>query len=114
MLIHGGSPWTEPIKYGVDNCTVKINYSMSMFRVDSDVSFPTDMMREPNSQETRKRQQPEGKIPKLIDNKRRFLESNLSAAQWDRLLLEESKKEIQFRRDHIEAMKTSNHAFRRH
>lgn len=47
----------------------------------------------------------------MVDNKRRFLERNLSAAQRDRLLVEESKQEMQCRRDLVEAMKTSNYAF---
>ena len=110
--IYGGLPCTEPIACGVDSSAVAMNDSVATTTTaESDVSFITEMMGETGPQETRKRQKPEDGIPKLVDNKRRFLERNLSAAQRDKLLVEESKQEMQCRRDLVEAMKTSNDAF---
>ena len=50
-------------------------------------------------------------VPELIDNKRKHLERNLSAAQRDQLLMKEAKEDTQFRRDLAEAMRQSTASF---
>ena len=50
-------------------------------------------------------------VPKLIDNKWQHLARNLSAAQRDKMLLEEAKEDAQFRRELATAMKESNATF---
>ena len=50
-------------------------------------------------------------VPKLIDNKRRHLERQLSAAQRDKMLLEDSQEDAMFRRDIASAMRESNETF---
>ena len=50
-------------------------------------------------------------VPKLVDNKRKHLERNLSVAQRDRMLFNEAKEDAQFRKDLVEAMRESNIAF---
>ena len=51
------------------------------------------------------------KVPKLIDQKRKHLQKNLSAAQRDKLLFEEAKKEASFRRELGDSLKQSNDNF---
>ena len=53
----------------------------------------------------------ENPTPKLIDNKRRHMERQLSAAQRDQLLLNEAKEDAQFKRDIAEAIRQSNQTF---
>ena len=43
-------------------------------------------------------------VPKLIDNKRKHLERQLSASQRDQLLINESKEDSQFKKDIAEAI----------
>ena len=50
-------------------------------------------------------------VPKLIDNKRRHLERQLSAAQRDKMLLEDSQEDAMFRRDIASAIRESNEMF---
>ena len=47
----------------------------------------------------------------MIDNKRKHLEKNLSAAQRDQLLLTEAKEDSKFRKDLEEAMRQSTTSF---
>ena len=50
-------------------------------------------------------------VPKLIDNKRKHLERQLSASQRDQLLINESKEDSQFKKDIAEAIRQSNETF---
>jgi len=50
-------------------------------------------------------------VPKLIDNKRKHLERQLSASQRDLLLINESKEDFQFKKDIAEAIRQSNETF---
>ena len=50
------------------------------------------------------------KVPKLIDQKRKHLEKNLSAVQHDKLLFEEAK-EASFRRELSDSLKQSSNAY---
>ena len=53
----------------------------------------------------------ENPIPKLVDNKRRHVERQLSSSQRDKLLFDESKEDGQFKRDIAEAVRESNQTF---
>lgn len=53
----------------------------------------------------------ESQVPKLIDNKRKHLEKNLSASQRDQLLLNEAKEDSKFHKDLAEAMRQSTTSF---
>ena len=66
--------------------------------------------REAGLPDSRKRKV-ESTVPKLIDNKRKNMERQLSAAQRDQLLLQESREDSQFKRDIAEAMRQSNQTF---
>ena len=50
-------------------------------------------------------------IPRLIDNKRKHMERQLSAAQRDQLLLKESKEDSQFKKDMADAIIQSDQTF---
>ena len=50
-------------------------------------------------------------MPRLIDNKRKHLECQLSAAERDKLLINKSKEEAMFRKEMTEAIKESNLTF---
>ena len=50
-------------------------------------------------------------VPMLIDNKRKHMERQLSAAQRDKLLMQESKEEKEFRKDLSSSLKESNNIF---
>ena len=50
-------------------------------------------------------------VPILIDNKRKHMERQLSAAQRDKLLMQESKEEKEFRKDLSNSLKESNNIF---
>ena len=50
-------------------------------------------------------------VPQLIDNKRKHLERNLSAAQRDQLLIQEAKEDSKFKRDLTNVMRESSDKF---
>ena len=50
-------------------------------------------------------------IPHLIDNKRKHLEKTLSAAQQDKLLLNEAREDSTFRKNLVEATRQSTESF---
>ena len=50
-------------------------------------------------------------VTKLVDNRRKHLEKNLSAAQRDKLFLDEAKADALFRKDIARAMEESNKTF---
>ena len=50
-------------------------------------------------------------IAKFVDDKRKHLQRNLSAAQRDKILLDEAKEDAQFRKDMAEAIRESTESF---
>ena len=50
-------------------------------------------------------------VPKLIDNKRKHLEKNLSASQRDKLLFAEAKEDAKFKIDLAESLRLSSESF---
>ena len=50
-------------------------------------------------------------VPRLIDNKRKHLERNLSAAQRDQLFMQEMKNDAEFRKDLLQTVRESNDCF---
>ena len=46
-------------------------------------------------------------VPRLIDNKRKHLERNLSAAQRDQLFMKEMKNDAEFRKDLLQIVRES-------
>ena len=50
-------------------------------------------------------------VPRLIDNKRKHLERNLSAAQRDQLFMKEMKNDAEFRKGLLQIVRESNDCF---
>jgi hypothetical protein len=50
-------------------------------------------------------------VGKFVDDKRKHLQRNLSAAQRDKMLLDEAKEDAQFRKDMTEALRESTESF---
>jgi hypothetical protein len=55
----------------------------------------------------------ENQVVKLIDNKRKHLEKNLSASQRDQLLVNQAKEDSKFRKELADAMQQSKVSFSR-
>ena len=139
-LIWGGSPSTNPLAFGISsdqkNEGSEANVSKGsadnfgeeeetevdtlsstsssdkatddyLASADSPVGAPV----EPEAVIGRKRKYAQNPAPRLIDNKRKHMERQLSAAQRDQLLLNESKEDAQFKRDMAEAIRQSNETF---
>ncbi|XP_046843506.1 uncharacterized protein LOC124437579 [Xenia sp. Carnegie-2017] len=122
VKIWGGSPATEPLKCGT--FTEEVNATNA--KEQDDVIFPTSLspsesLNDENNDVslddcldldsgTRKRKAM-AMVPRLIDNKRKHLERQLSAAQRDQLLLKEAKEDAQFRKDMTDAIKQSDVTF---
>ncbi len=100
--IWGGSPATEPLPYGVetdsfetfqDNDSEEVDSSVVEGEQEQDLDDVDGPVNE-DSSVTRKRPSA-NQVPVLIDTKRKHLERNLSAAQRDKLLINEAKEEKQ-------------------
>ena len=59
----------------------------------------------------RKKRKGANGVPKLIGNKKKNMERELSASQRDQLLLNESKEDVQFKKDLATVMQKSNEIF---
>ena len=121
VQIWGGSPATEPLTFGtstdqVNNApTININTEGNPTSVDSapaESSITNVEVRCSSDGEndndgvllTLKQKGAENPVPKLIDNKRKHMERELSAMQHDQILINESKEEAQFKKDIAEAI----------
>ena len=69
------------------------------------------MDQDAETRRTTRRKAPGNVGPHLIDNKRKHLEKNLSAAQRDKMLLQEAKEDAQFRKELAQAMHESSVSF---
>ena len=86
--------------------TSKEKVYFNMKSVDVDLQFHL------HEESNRKRKHESiSKVPKLINQKRKHLEKNLSAAQRDKLLFEEAKEEVSFRRELSDSLKQLNDNF---
>ena len=64
-----------------------------------------------NNGNSRKRHVAQSSVPVLIDNKRKHMEQQLSAAQRDKFMMEEVREEREFRREFSQCMQESNSLF---
>ena len=118
VLIWGGSPATEPLAFGTSteevNTTINSvgSEALSESGEDCDItSLSEESPYKSSRSSTGKRKSMENPVPRLIDDKRRHMQCQLSAAQRDQLLINESKEETQFKRDIAEAIRQSNETF---
>lgn len=120
--IWGGSPSTEPLSCGVgtdDFTDSNENESTLDTQLESDDADVEELARScsshsegesPSGSHGKKRCKGKKKassnpVPKLIDNKRKHLERQLSASQRDQLLINESKEDSQFKKDIARAIR---------
>ena len=121
VRIWGGYPSTEPLSFGVDTASLLETPALEetpMEKADSDsqsidVHTNLETGNSPDTPSRNMKPKAPNQVPKLIDNKRKHLEKTLSAAQRDKLLLDEAKEDLKFRKDLSEAMTSSTESFSR-
>ena len=126
VLIWGGSANTEPLPYGVtaddfleeNSDEDDINYD----EIDKEIQQAEKNDRDDDSVQNCENgdgamagssivipsKRKGNCVPQLIDNKRKHLERNLSAAQRDQLLIQEAKEDCKFKRDLTNVMRESS------
>ena len=131
ILIWGSTPNVVPLKFGVksknfdpvvveeeddeDSSHYSNDNEIVLDAFEQSSTSSCDVLEEPNSDEscatatkTPKRRM---NVVKLVDNKRRHMERNLSAAQRDQILINEAKEDAQFRKDLTQALRESTESF---
>ena len=130
VKIWGGSPATEPLQFGVQSAEKEdeegweindFNTTLSdeieeSSRISDSSHHESIAECENTFSEKEKHEAMRGKrkmnvVPTLIDNKRRHMERQLSASQRDKILMQESKDEQQFRKEISNSLKESNLLF---
>ena len=107
VSLWGGSANIEPLTFGMKGDDFN-ETEKTLLSVDQDLSGEVEA--DNNSDvvdkiyNTKKRK---SCIPQLIDNKRKHLERNLSAAQQDQILFKEARDDAQFGKEMTEAMRES-------
>ena len=113
----------KPLSFGVDvnsydenqqaNSTVEDENGNKRETEDKEdeISDREEILDEEQTLSVATKRKSESQVPKLIDNKRKHLEKNLSAAQRNQLLLTEAKEDSKFRKDLAEAMRQSTTSF---
>jgi hypothetical protein len=79
--------------------------------VDGDSLSESDDDANKTSNNTQLKRKAPNQIPKLMDNKRKHLEKTLSAAQRDKMLLDEAKEDTKFRKDLSQSINRSTDSF---
>jgi hypothetical protein len=126
VQIWGGSPATKPLAFGTSTDEVNSNDDTPITDINTEYSPISVDAGTPESSITNvevqlsdgeddnngmsltcKRKSNENPVPKLIDNKHKHMERQLSVLQRDQILINESK-EAQFKKDIAEAIRQSN------
>ncbi len=126
VQIWGGAPATEPLLFGVTTAEEEVQRPSGHGEEEEDSGFleeslatnidrptcsSTPIPREIFKHSGQKRKETEGAVPSLIDNKRKNMERQLSAGQRDKILMQDSKEEKEFRNNLAKAMQESNALF---
>ena len=129
VKVWGGSATSKPLNYGIssscstivpeieasdDEDSNNFDGKESKENVDTSTHHPTSSEDETddNSQvHLLRKRKVENVVPKLIDNKRKHLEKSLSAAQRDQILVNDMKRDAEFRHNLVEIMRESNENF---
>jgi hypothetical protein len=134
ILLWGGSANVSPLTYGVGSdsfeqesdfeqdeqdifneqdvndfsnaTTLSLELNVSPLPVEDDNTEETEAVSATSANKRRA-----SCVPQLIDNKRKHLEKNLSAAQRDKMLFEEAKDDAKFRKELTESLKDSSATF---
>ena len=135
VQIWGSTPNVSPLKFGVsaDNFkTVQViqldendvnpqtDCSLAVDSLESahdlDLALPLELLPDEDNDDSddmqiSKTPKQKENIAKFVDDKRKHLQRNLSAAQRDKILLDEAKEDAQFRKDMAEAIRESTESF---
>ena len=136
VQIWGGSPATEPLPFGVqcsqqtsdgvtstnsldifednsadENLHAPVSPSPSLAMLDEELDVDNEVAASKDDLPTSHKRGNVNQIPKLIDNKRKKMEWQLSAAQCDKLFLRDEKEEKEFRRELCKSIKESDSVF---
>ena len=137
--IWGGSPSTQPISSGIS--TNDVNYEIDDGQSEADfedsigdmedhsqlstssadggegdsskmeTSIASNGTNRSGGRHTCRKRVASNPVPKLIDNKRKHMEHQLSASQRDQLLMNESKEDADFKKNIAEGIRQSNQTF---
>jgi hypothetical protein len=114
IQIYGGCAATEALPFGVSTSGVNEQVAGAGEDGEDDSQTPTSTPEEalagPSGSGSLKRKISDKTI-QLVDNKRKHMEKELSAAQRDKHFIESEKDEKQFRQDMLEMYRESNKAF---
>ena len=91
ITIWGGSANTEPLSFGTSTETLNNKNDRQQELSENDSDDFDDV--ENSVSQAQKRKSVENVVPILVDNKRKHLEKNLSAAERDRILINEAKED---------------------
>ena len=136
ILGGGGSLATEPLPFGVqcsqqtsdgvastnlldefednsadENIHAPVSPSPSFVISDEELDIENEVTASKDDLLTSHKRGNANQIPKLIDEKRKKMERQLSAAQRDKLFLQDEKEEKEFRREMCKSIKESNSVF---
>ena len=110
VTIWGGSANTEPLSFGISSETLNNKSGRPQDELSENENDDFDDVENSGSQ-AQKRKSTENAVPLLVDNKRKHLEKNLSAAERDKILINEAKEDKDARNNFTAAMKESNECF---
>ena len=127
VQIWGGSPAVKPLLFGVQLAqeSQEVNIDHIDAEIDQDVgdggdptsgeglslSLGEKAATPANTASRKRRSNAPNSVLALIDNKRKHIERQLSAAQRDKMFIQESKDEKDFRRQLSQSVKESNVLF---
>jgi hypothetical protein len=111
VKIWGGSANTEPLSFGVSSERLNSEGDGHQDLQSELESEDEDSDSRSNASGAQKRKATENAVPKLVDNKHKHLEKNLSAAERDKILINEAKEEKEARQNFTAVMKESNQCF---
>ena len=111
ITIWGGSANTEPLPYGVSSNSLHNEIGVQSDSDSEDQDENLDSTGNTSVIVAPKRKLAENSVVKLIDNKHKHLEKNLSAAERDKILINEAKEDKEVRQNFTAVMKDSNECF---
>ena len=120
VQIWGGSPSTEPLPLGVESSERSESLpdeenGNSTTESTSDASYPADLSEDggiaTDKVSNRKRPGTSSPVVQFIDNKRKHMGRQLSAAKRDQILIDEAREDNKSRKELADALLQSNQVF---
>ena len=111
IQIWGGSANTAPLSFGTSSEILNNEGDDGLedrLSESEDDDFDSGNI---NASGAQKRKPTENAVPRLVDNKRKHLEKNLSAAERDKILINEAREDKEVRKNFTDVMKESNQCF---